>query len=212
MKILVTGATGGTGLAIVRELQARDYTVVVIVRDKAKAERLITGAVLLEGDVRDPAVVAKALQGCDAVISSLGTRRITFFEKVTLMSQATRTLVSEMNKQRVLRLVCITGVGAGDSNGHGGFLYDRIFKPILLGRIYQDKNRQEAIISSSDLHWVIVRPTRLTDKPASGRIRAITNLNGFHGGQISRSDVATFVVAQVSDDRWLRKTPLITWE
>ncbi len=52
----------------------------------------------------------------------------------------------------------------------------------------------------------------LTDKAATGRVRAITNLSGFHGGQISRSDVANFVVMQIIGNGWLQKTPLITEE
>jgi hypothetical protein len=51
----------------------------------------------------------------------------------------------------------------------------------------------------------------LNDKPARGRIRALTDLSGVHGGTISRADVADFVVQQLTADMWLRKAPLITW-
>ena len=60
------------------------------------------------------------------------------------------------------------------------------------------------------LEWVIVRPTVLTDKPATGRIRALTDLSGFHGGRIAHADVAAFVIGQTGSDEWLRQTPLIT--
>lgn len=210
MKILVTGATGGTGQQIVREALAQGHEVTALARSRAKATPLLPGATLVEGDARDRAAVSGALAGCDAVISALGQRKISFVRQVTLMSEATRILMDAMRTQRVARLVCITGLGAGDSAGHGGFVYDRLIKPIFLRTIYQDKDRQEAVIKRSGLDWVIVRPTVLTDKPASGRIRAITDLCGFNGGQIARADVATFVVAQVSSADWLRKTPLIT--
>jgi putative NADH-flavin reductase len=183
---------------------------VALVRKQAKAGALLPGARLEQGDARDTAALSRALAGCDAVISALGPRKISLFRQVTLLSEATRALVSVMDRQQPPRLVCITGLGAGDSAGHGGFAYDRLIKPLLLRTIYEDKDRQEAIIKDSLLNWVIVRPTVLTDKPASGRIRAITDLEGFHGGQISRADVATFVVAQASGNEWLRQTPLIT--
>lgn len=210
MKILVTGATGGTGQAIVREALAKGHEVTALVRSEAKARPLLPGATLVEGDARDPASVSRALQGCEAAISSLGTRKITFVRAVTVMSDATRNLVAAMRAQGVRRLVCITGLGAGDSAGHGPFAYDWLVKPVLLGRIYRDKDRQEAIVRASGLDWVIVRPSVLTDKPATGRVTAVTDLRGVRGGKISRADVAAFVVAQTRRDEWLRQTPLIT--
>ena len=104
----------------------------------------------------------------------------------------------------------ITGLGAGDSAGHGPFVYDWFIKPVLLRTIYQDKDRQEAIVMASGLDWVIVRPAVLTDKPAAGRVQATVDLQGVRGGQISRADVAAFVVAQTGRDEWLGQTPLIT--
>lgn len=209
MNILVIGATGGTGQAIVREALAGGHTVTALVRDAAKAATLVPGADLEEGDARDPVALSRALDGCEAVISALGPRP-SLFRQITLLSDATRALVDVMKTQGVSRFLCITGLGAGDSAGHGGFVYDRLIKPLVLRTIYQDKDRQEAIIKNSDLDWTIVRPTVLTNKPATGRTRAITDLRGFHGGQISRADVGAFLVAQIGSDEWLRKTPLIT--
>src|SRR5437016_7614239 len=116
-----------------------------------------------------------------------------------------------MRAERVSRLVCITGMGAGDSAGHGGFLFDNVIFPLLLKKVYADKNRQEAIVRNSGLDWVLVRPSVLNDKPGRDAIRALTDLSDFHGGSISRSDVASFILDQVRNDRWLRRSPLITW-
>lgn len=211
MKILVVGATGGTGQAIVRKALAKGHDVTALVRSQVKARPLLPGIEMVEGDARDRAAVTRALSGCETVISSLGTRKVTLVRKVTLLSDATRALVVAMNERGVRRLVCITGLGAGDSAGHGGFVYDRLIKPVILRTIYQDKDRQEAIIRASDLDWVIVRPTILTDKPATGQVQATVDLRGIHGGEIPRADVAAFVVAQTSSDEWLGKTPLITF-
>jgi uncharacterized protein YbjT (DUF2867 family) len=209
MRILVLGATGGAGRLIVGEAVAKNHAVVALVRSKANAAGLI-GAELVEGDARDEAALTRAITGCDAVISSLGTA-ISPFREVTLLSAATRALVGVMERQNIRRLVCITGMGAGDSRGHGGFFYDWLFQPLLLRRVYEDKDRQEEAIRASALDWVIVRPTLLNDEPARGRIRALTDLTGVHGGKIARADVASFVVQQLTVDTWLRKAPLITW-
>ncbi|MCA0050991.1 SDR family oxidoreductase [Mesorhizobium sp. B283B1A] len=209
MKILVLGATGATGRLIVSKALAEGHDVVALVRSKAKAENL-TGAELVEGDARDPTALTRAIAGCDAVISSLGTA-MSPFREVTMLSTATRALVGVMERQNIRRLVSITGLGAGDSRGHGGFFFDKLLLPLMLRKVYEDKDRQEDAIRGSTLDWTIVRPMVLNDRPASGRIKALTDLSGVHGGTIARADVADFVVQQLTTDTWLRKSPLISW-
>jgi uncharacterized protein YbjT (DUF2867 family) len=207
MKVLVLGATGGTGRLIVRDVLAKGHVVKALVRSKAAAD--LPGADLIEGDARDGAALQRALEGCDAVVSSLGTGM--GFSEVSLLAVATRALVSAMKQTGVRRLVCISALGVGDSKGHGGFVFDRLFQPLLLSHAYKDKESQEATIRASALDWVIVRPTQLTNHPARGNVRALTELRGFHGGKIARADVAKFVVEQLTTDTWLRQTPVVTW-
>jgi uncharacterized protein YbjT (DUF2867 family) len=209
MKVVVLGATGATGRLIVGKAVAKGHEVVALVRSREKAADL-AGAEFVEGDARDPVALTRAIAGCDAVISSLGTA-MSPFREVTLLSTATRALVGVMAEQNVRRLVCITGLGAGDSRGHGGFFFDWVFLPLMLRKVYEDKNRQEDAIRASTLDWTIVRPTVLNDKPARGGIKALTDLSGVHGGTIARADVAEFVVEQLATDAWLRKAPLISW-
>jgi uncharacterized protein YbjT (DUF2867 family) len=205
----VLGATGGTGRLIVRDALSKGNSVVALVRSKATAPDL-PGAKVVEGDARDEAAIVRALDGCDAVVSSLGTG-MGLFGEVTLLSIATPALIAAMTQAGVRRLVCISALGVGDSRGHGGFLFDRVFQPLLLRNAYKDKERQEAAIRASSLDWVIVRPGELNDEPARGTIRAFTDVAGIHGGKIARADVARFAVDQLIADTWLRRTPLILW-
>jgi uncharacterized protein YbjT (DUF2867 family) len=208
-KILVLGATGATGRSIVTQALARGHDVAALVRSPDKASGL-KGAELIVGDARDETALRRAIKGRDVVVSALGTPASPIRE-VTLLSTATRVLVGAMKAEHVSRLVCITGLGAGDSAGHGGFLFDNVIFPLLLRKVYADKNRQEAIVRDSGLDWTLVRPVVLNDKPGRGAIRALTDLSGFHGGTIAREDVARFVLEQLSADTWLRRSPLITW-
>ena len=207
MKILVLGATGGTGRLIVRDAVAKGHSVVALVRSKASAN--LPGVDMIEGDARDEGTLTRALDGCDAVISALGTGM--GFRKVDLLAVATRALVTAMTRNGVRRLVCISALGVGDSRGHGGFVFDRLFQPLLLSHAYKDKDRQEAAIRASSLDWVVVRPAMLTNDPARGSVRAVTDLAGVKGGKIARADVARFVVEQLTTDTWLRRTPVILW-
>lgn len=208
-RILVLGATGGTGRAIVTQALAGGHDVTVLARSPERAGNL-EGVKIVAGDARDERALRQALKGQDAVINALGTPASPFRE-VTLLSTATRALVAAMKAEHVSRLVCITGMGAGDSRGHGGFMFDNVIYPLLLRKVYADKNRQEAIVRDSGLDWVLVRPSVLSNKPGGQRVRALTDLSDFHGGTIARSDVASFVLDQVRDDAWLHRAPLITW-
>jgi uncharacterized protein YbjT (DUF2867 family) len=207
-KILVLGATGGTGRAVVSQALARGYDVTVLARSEKAGD--LKGNQLVIGDARDEATLRRALEGREAVVSALGTPASPFRE-VTLLSTATRALVNAMKLERVSRLVCITGIGAGDSRGHGGFLFDNLVYPLVLSKVYADKNRQEDVVRGSGLDWVLVRPSVLNDKPKHDNVRALTDLSRFHGGTISRGDVASFVLDQVRGDAWLHQAPLITW-
>src|SRR5436305_1164889 len=90
---------------------------------------------------RGPIAGGSAVAGHDVVISSLGSKLSR--KPTTLLSDGTRNVVGAMKAAGVPRLICITGIGAGDSRGHGGFLYDRLILPLLLAEIYEDKTRQE---------------------------------------------------------------------
>ena len=120
-------------------------------------------------------------------------------------------MLQAMKKTGVNLLVCVTGIGAGDSKNHGGFLYDQIVNPLLLKTIYDDKDRQEALLNKSDVDWIIVRPGFLTNGPRSGEYRAITDLTGVKAGKISRADVAHFILVQLASPTFLRQTPLLTY-
>ena len=208
-KILVLGATGPTGRLIVNQALARGYVVTALVRSPEKATD-IKGINLVAGDARDETALRQAVKGQDAVISALGTRASPFKE-VTLLSTATRALIKAMKAEQVARLIAITGLGAGDSAGHGGFLFNNVIFPLLLRHVYADKNRQEVIINDSGLDWTIARPSILNNKPGRDTIRTLTNLADFNGGTISRQDVAKFVLDQVQSEAWQHRSPLISW-
>ncbi len=209
MKILVIGATGGTGREIVKQLLQSGHEVTALVREQPKPDEALQGAKFVVGDVRELDVLRRAVAGQDAVADSLGSSMSGPFKEVHLFSESTKVLIEAMRTEGVRRLVCITGIGAGDSHGHGGFLYDHFVQPVLLRGVYADKDRQEELIQSSGLDWIIVRPAMLEDGEPAGETRAITDLSDFHGGSITRADVAAFVVAQMTSDEWLHKHPLI---
>jgi len=209
MKFLLIGATGSTGEAIVEQGLDQGHDITALVRDPSRVAVSDAPLHVVAGDVMSPKDVDEAMAGQVAVICSLGTG--VTFHHVTLFSDGTQHLLDAMHKHAVRRIVCITGIGAGDSRGHGGFFYDRLIEPTLLHTIYEDKDRQEALVRGSDTDWVIVRPGQLTNDDATGKYRVLLDLTGVTAGKVARADVATFVLAQLARDDFVHETPLLTY-
>ncbi len=98
---------------------------------------------------------------------------------------------------------------AGETRGHGGFVYDKVIYPLFTKNRYQDKERQEKLIQNSGLDWIIVRPAPFREGGKPAPLTVVTNVQGVTLRRISREEVALFVVAQLADDRYLRQTPFI---
>jgi putative NADH-flavin reductase len=208
MRLLVIGATRGIGLATVHEARRRGHDVAALVRPGRELQEPNPEVRLVRGDAVDPQALAAAVAGQEAVVISLGVP--VRARDVTLFSTATRYLLAAMKQANVPRLVAVTGIGAGESKGHGGFFYDRIVNPFFLRSAYEDKDRQEALIRESDRQWLIVRPGFLTNGPRSGTYRAITDLSGLKkAGKISRADVASFIVDQLEQPTLFGRAPLL---
>ncbi len=207
MKILVLGATGSVGNLIVSQGLELGLVIRVLVRDPEKFKVQHHNLEVLSGNALDAACVEQALVGCDVVIYALGSAQLG--KATTFFSDSTRILIAAMEKMGVRRLIAITGIGAGDSKGHGGWFYDWIIFPLFTKPIYADKDVQEKLIRESKLDWVMVRPAAFTNGPLGGRLRALDQLEGVTISGISRADAAAFVLDQLRSDRWLKKTPLV---
>ena len=209
--VLIVGASRGIGLETVKRALEEGHKVRALARS---ARRISIDHPVLErvtGDALDPTTVKRALDGVDAVIETLGVAPglKVILKPVKLFSKATRILVDLMEEAEVRRLICVTGIGAGDSRDRGGFLYSAIFLPFVAKRVYDDKDLQERIIRDSTLDWVIVRPGLLTRGVRTDSYRVLTKPDEWHMGTISRTNVADFLVQQISDDTFLGKTPLL---
>lgn len=205
VRVLVLGATGSVGRLIADLAASRGHEVTGLARRPQQAAaaagiRLVAGNVLSDDDVQ------RAVSGQDAVIYAVGAG---FVRRTTLFSDSARTLVKAMRLHDVRRLIAITGVGAGETRGHGGFLYDRILYPLFTRGVYADKNRQEAIIRASDLEWTIVRPASFKDARPRGELQIALDVAGITLRSIARGEVAEFVVAALEDGSYVRQAPFI---
>lgn len=205
MKLTVFGATGGTGRLVVEGALAQGHEVNALARDPGKLGIENPALSVVQGDVLDAAAVEQALLGADAAVISLGN---TANNPDYIVSEGTKVILAAMQKLGVRRVVAVTSIGVGDSADQVPFAFKMLMKSVLK-KPMEDKERQEQAVMASGLEWIIVRPGGLTDGPATGQYRAGLD-KSIKAGQVSRADVADFVLQQLTGDAYLRKTPSIS--
>jgi putative NADH-flavin reductase len=210
--VLIIGASKGIGLEAVKRALACGHSVRALARSADRIDLSDPNLEKWPGNALKHEDVLSALDGIDAVIQALGIAAgpEMVLGPVRLFSKSTSILVPAMKDAGVKRLICVTGFGAGDSRASIGCFQSIPFR-IFLGRAYDDKDIQEALIRESDLDWVIVRPGVLTNGGRTGRYRVLADPNSWRNGLISRADVADFLVRQIDDDAYVGKTPVIVY-
>jgi uncharacterized protein YbjT (DUF2867 family) len=207
-RILVIGATGGTGQRVVAQALKAGHRLTALVRNPQGLAVTSDRLRVLTGDVvRDDAVLEEAVRGQDVVISTLGVGKS--FKPGGLIARSAPRIVNAMESQGVRRLMFVSAFGVGGTYRDVPFV-PRLFIRLLLKDIYHDKNAGEEAIRRSGLDWTIVYPTGLTDAPGNGRYRVGERLalRGFP--RIPRADVATFIVQDIDSAAYLRKGVLIS--
>ncbi|SEQ27049.1 NAD(P)-dependent oxidoreductase [Lentzea albida] len=203
MRIAVLGATGRTGRLVVAELLRRGHELVAVVRDAERAG--LPGEVaLVVGDVRRAEVLARAVTGADAVVSALGPGP----EAPRLHGEVAPVLRSVMAERNVGRYVGVSGAGltiAGDRKS----VRDRIIS-MLMSRleVVRDKAAEHRVWAGSGIRWTLVRPPRLNDEPAEGRVEHHAHSSPRRTA-LSRGDLALFLADVVEDGLYVGQAPLV---
>lgn len=206
MRLLVLGASGGVGSCLLKQAVARGHRVTAQTRSAARLTASEAVGVIV-GSPTDEAFLRQHIVGQDAVVLCLGVDKI---GKTTLFSGATKAVVGAMNAAAVRRLVAVTGVGAGDSKGHGGWLYNAVIYPLFTRNRYADKDRQEELIEASGLEWTIVRPAPFAARAGSDRLQVHTEIpDGLQLRSITRAEVAGFILDSLENASFIRQKPFI---
>jgi putative NADH-flavin reductase len=205
MKLTIFGATGGTGTCLVEQALAAGHDVTAVVRDPARLAvaphpRLRT----VTADVMDPDSIITALSGADAVLTAAGPRGT---GPTTVVRDSVRSIIAAMQKAGGRRLLTLSGSIVADEGE--GPLARYLLKPVarrtFLRHVCADMRAGEAEAEASDLDWTIMRPPRLTGKPATGTYRTATGRNLPHGFSVARADLAACMLSLIDDPATIRK-------
>lgn len=208
MKLAIFGATGRTGIPLVKQALDAGHEVVALVRTPSKMSLQHQQLTLIQGDVLNMPDVEKIVQGTDAVISVLGPSK---GSPKDMQTRAIGNIVAVMQKYGVKRLVSLTGAGVPAPQDKPK-LMNHIIKfalKTLAADILRDSERAIGLIRRSPLDWVIVRGPMLNEKPYTGKYRV-----GWVGvntaARISRADVADFMLKEVIDTTYLHQMPMVS--
>ncbi len=203
MKLTIFGATGGVGANLTSQAIANGHNVRAVSRHPDNIRQSSGLLEKINGDVLDPALVKSAVKDADVVFCALG---MPLLNKDRLRTKGTRNIINAMNQTGVKRLICLSGLGAGDSRTLLPALHRYVLRPTLMRRLYKDHEEQEKLVMQSNLDWTLARPGsfvvgRQTGKYHHGFTAKIAGLTF----KISREDVADFMLAQLDSDTYARR-------
>lgn len=212
MNVLLLGATGFSGQAVLQELLKTNHQITVLTRDKKRLPPLPDSITILEGNVREATTLSKALEGQEAVLHCLGIGGKGNGNPNNFLSQTTQLLVQLMQEQGVKRLIVMSNIGAGDSAHYHPWFFRKLILPYFLPwlqAIIEDKNRLEPLVQQSSLDWTLVRLPNIVDKPAKGYIHTTTTGQGLKLS-ITNQDTAQFLVQQLQHEQFIHQAPAIS--
>ena|SRR6267378_1839991 len=185
MKIAVVGSTGRTGRLVLDEGLRRGYAMTAFTRRPANLAGVRGLSKVVSGDARNPEDVRPAVHGQDAIVSIVSTEGV---GPTTVMSDVMRAEVAAMREEGVRRLVAVS---VSAIEGRRPWILINLVR-WMLRKPYSDFGRMERLVRESGLDWTIVRPPRLTNGRATGRVRAVAGVKELPHGpySITRADLA----------------------
>jgi len=201
MKLVVLGATGGTGRLVVEQALAAGHTVTALVRSPEKLTIRNSSLRVVAGQATDAGDVARALEGADAVISTLGGSG-------SVIADSTRAIVAAAPNAGVERVVVLSSSFV-ERDRLGAM--SRLLTAVAMGSVIKDKSAGEQLLRQSELDWTVIYASPLTNGPATGSVevlpegtkRRITE-------RISRADVAAWLVLAATSPEPSRRSVGIT--
>jgi putative NADH-flavin reductase len=181
VNILVFGAAGGTGRALVTEALAQGHGVAAFVRTPAKFDLKHVRLCVVHGDVIDADTVDRAVAGHDAVLCAPGAA--TPFRRDPALVSGVDDIVRAMERYGPRRLIYLSFLGVRGKREQLSLVGRHIVAPLILRNTVADHETKESIIARSSLDWTIVLPPRLTNRP-----HRITPARQRHRGRFGGSD------------------------
>lgn len=199
MKLIVFGASGGTGKLVVQKALEQGHDVTAFVRSPEKLGITHDRLSVVPGDVKDPDAVMRSVAGHDAVLAMINTQ-----DDLPMFESATRNILAALTAHGVRKFLYVSSFGVPDGYERDPY-YEENFRQGSLKEQYAAVRRAEALIQASDVDWILVRPPLLLDTPpiGLGNVR-IVDVPPLDMQMISRADLADYILMAVQDPKYIR--------
>jgi putative NADH-flavin reductase len=199
-KIIVFGATGGTGKQVVAQALQAGHEVSVVIRNPDAFTIQHKNLEMIKGNVFETITFSNTLKGKDSVISCLGVQH----KKPTkVYSEGIKNIMQAMQKENISRIICLSA-GAVIVPPNSSLLLKFITKNVLqrlFRHMYADMLLMEEILRKTDLNWTGVRPPWLRNTQETGKYRIAIHEHLSNPSKISRADLAHFIVKHLDDEK-----------
>jgi putative NADH-flavin reductase len=211
LKLTVFGATGATGKLLVEQALAAGNQVVACVRNPSKIKTSHERLTIVQGELSDLAAIERAIHGAEAVISALGPRPGED-RQVRPLTGGMQNILAAMQTNGVRRLIVLSTPSASDPNDLPELKFRFLVRLIktVMRPAYEEIFGVAQLVRASDTDWTVVRVSMLNNNPGTGKVRAGYLGRKQVGTNISRADLAAFLLGQVRDAAWLRQAPVVS--
>jgi putative NADH-flavin reductase len=212
MEITIFGATGGTGVELVRQSLDAGHRVTVVVRDPARLPAEIRDRVdAVTADVFDPSALEAAVKGRDAVLTAMGSR--TGLKATTVCADSAQAIALAMEATQTRRFLMVSTSGQVADAGDGAIMRT-VLKPLVLQpifkKVYDDMRAAERHLELTDLDWTFFRPSKLTNAALKLPYRTAIDRNIKRGLTTSRADLAHCMLSAIDDATSIRHSISVT--
>ena len=207
MRLLILGATGATGQNLLEQALAAGHEVTALVRNPAGLTITHARLAVAIGEATDSRALESSMVGQETVLSALGAGNSLRSE---IASRAVAALIPAMRARALKRVIFLSAFGVGETFEQAS-LVQRLMYRTLLRQIFADKAKANSMLRQSDLDWTLVCPTVLTNGARVGTYRVGERLAMTGLPKISRADVASFMLEQLSSAGWVRRTAVISY-
>ncbi len=204
-KIAVIGGTGKAGSFLVKKLLENGFQIKLLIRNP---ENILNQNPLLEivkGDARNYDSVNELIKTCDVVISTIGQPK----GQKSIFSDSTRNVIQSMNSNGLKRYIVITGLNV---NTPLDIKSEKV--RIATEWMYQnypettlDKQKEYELLTESNLNWTLVRLPLIIQTDES--FVTETNLYDCIGEKINANDLSEFLISQIDDETYFKKSPFL---
>jgi len=216
MRILILGATGRTGRVLLHEALKRGHRVTVLISHKGALKINPELVEVYEGTPLNKFTLSDAMQGCDAILSTLNISRISdspwskLRTSKDFLSSSIKHIIEAATENNIKRVIITTAWGVAETRKDIPFWFRWLIDKSNIRYQYRDHEKQEVLLKASNLEWTIIRPVGFSDSEKLREIKVSFNNQPKPSVTIARRNVARFMLNVLENNLYTRQIPVIS--